>query len=144
MWSAIVTTRICAESCDCLRSTTVAGTGGDAVFQVYVLLRRPNSCTTCLKKNQRVSQLTLTLLLRAPAETVECALTTVEDGGRERLWSGCEHKPVSADQMHSTHAAQSPRAHEIASSIVCGSKVDMAAGISTRNRAAMEKSSLLL
>ena len=92
----------------------------------------------------RVNQLTWTLSLRAPAETVEYASRTVENGGRERLWSGCEPKPVSADQIHSTHGAQSPRAHETASSIVCGSWVDTAAGLSTRNRATMEKSSLLL
>ena len=69
-----------------------------------------------------ISQITLTLLLRAPAETVECASRTVEDGGREHLWSGCGVKHVSVDQMHSTHhAAQSPSAHETASSIVCES-----------------------
>ena len=38
MWSAIVTTRICAESADCLRSATVVGTERDSVLQVYVLL----------------------------------------------------------------------------------------------------------
>ena len=48
------------------------------------------------------------------AETVECASRTVEDGDRERLWSGCEPKPVSVDQMCFTRAAQSPRAHEAA------------------------------
>ena len=84
------------------------------------------------------------LPLRAPGETVEYASRTVEDGGRERLWSGYESKPVSADQMHSTHGAQSPRAHETVSRIVRESKVDMAAGISTQNRATMEKSSLFL
>ena len=69
----------------------------------------------------RVSQPTWTLPLRAPAETIECASRTVEDGGRERLWSGCELKPVSADQIYPTHASQSPRAHETASGIVSGS-----------------------
>ena len=34
------------------------------------------------------------------------------------LWSGCEPKPVSANQIHSTHGTQSPRAHETASSII--------------------------
>ena len=92
----------------------------------------------------RAYQLTRTLLFPARAETVESTSSTVEDGGRERLWSGCEPKPVSADQIHSTHGTQSPRAHETASSTVCGSQVHMAAGISTRNRATMEKSSLLL
>ena len=89
-------------------------------------------------------QLTRTLLFPARAETVESTSGTVEDGGRERLWSGWEPKPVSADQIHSTHGTQSSRAHETANIIVCGSKVHMAAGISTRNRAAMEKSYLLL
>ena len=89
-------------------------------------------------------QLTRTLQYPARAETVESTSSTVEDGGRERLWSVCEPKPVSADQIHSTHGTQSPRAHETASSIVCGSWVHMVAVISTRNRATMEKSSLLL
>ena len=92
----------------------------------------------------RVNQLTWTLPLRAPAETVEYAPSTVEDGGREPLQSGFKLKSVSADQIHSTHDAQSPRAHKTASSIVCRSYVDMATGISTRNRSMMEKSSLLL
>ena len=92
----------------------------------------------------RVYQLTWTLPLRAPAETVECASRTVEDGGRERLWSGCEPKPVSADQMHSSHGAQSHRAQETASSNVCETSVDMAAGVSSRSRAPKEKSYILL
>ena len=92
----------------------------------------------------RTYQLTRTLIFPARAETVESTSSTVEDGGRERLWSGCEPKPVSADQIHSTHGTQGPRTHEIASSIVCASQVHMAAGISTRNRATMENSSLLL
>ena len=113
------------------------------MFQVRVLLSR------MLKLDDktlvhRVYQLIWTLPLRAPAETVECASRTIEDGGRKRLWSGCEPKSISADQIHSTHATQSPRARETASSIVSGSYVDMAAGISTRNRAPMERSSLLL
>ena len=93
---------------------------------------------------RRVNQLTWTLPLRAPGETVEYASRKVEDGGRERLWSGFEPKPVSADQMHSTHGAQSPRARKTARGIVCESWVDMAAGVGTRNRATMESSSLLL
>ena len=66
----------------------------------------------------RAYQLTRTLLYPARAETVESTSRTLEDGGRERLWSGCEPKPVSADQIHSTHGTQSPRARETASSIV--------------------------
>ena len=38
VWSAIVATRICAESDDCLGSATVVGTGRISVLQVYVLL----------------------------------------------------------------------------------------------------------
>ena len=38
VWSAIVATRICAESADCLGSATVAGTGRNSLLQVYVLL----------------------------------------------------------------------------------------------------------
>ena len=53
-------------------------------------------------------QLTRALLFPARAETVESTSSTVEDGGRERLWSGCKPKPVSADQIHSTHGTQSP------------------------------------
>ena len=92
----------------------------------------------------RAYQFTRTLLFPARAETVESTSSTVEDGGRERLWSGYKPKPVSADQIHSTYGTQSPRAHETASSNICGSYVHMAAGISTRNRATMEKSSPLL
>ena len=141
--SAVVAPRICTESVDCLGSATVVGTGRNSLVQVYVLLSR------VLKLDDqtlvhRVNQLTCTLPLRAPAETVEYASRTVEDGGRERLWSGCEPKPVSGDQTRSTHDPQSPRAHVNASRILCESKVDMAAGISARNRATIEKSSRLL
>ena len=69
----------------------------------------------------RAYQLKWMLLFPARAETVESTSSTVEYGGRERFWSGCEPKPASADQIHSTHGTQSPRAHETASSIVCGS-----------------------
>ena len=55
-----------------------------------------------------VYQLTRMIIFLARAETVESTWRTVEDGGRERLWSGCEPKPVSADQKHSTHGTQSP------------------------------------
>ena len=80
MWSVIVATRICAESADCLASATVIGTGSDSLLQVYVLL------SWLLKLDDqnvvhRVNQLTRTLPLRAPAETVKYASRTVEDGG---------------------------------------------------------------
>ena len=117
VWSAIVATRICAESAVCLGPATVVGTGRVSVLQVYVLL------SLVLKLDERtlvhrVNQLTRTLPLRAPAETVECTSGMVEDGGRERLCSGCKPKAVSVDQMHSTHGAQSPPAHETASKYV--------------------------
>ena len=138
-----VATRICSESAVCSGSATVVGTGGDTVLEVRVLLSLVLKLLEWTLVN-RAYQLTRTLLFPARAETVESTSRTVEDGGRERLWSGCKPKPVSADQIHSTHGIQSPRAHETASSIVSGSWVHMAAGISTRNRATMEKSSLLL
>ena len=121
----------------------MVGTGGGTVLEVHVLLSRVPKVGDRTLVN-RVYQLTRTILFLALAETVESTSSTVEDGGRERLWSGCEPGPVSADQRHSTHGTQSLRDHETASSIVCGSEVDIAAGISTRNRATMEKSSLLL
>ena len=111
---------ICSESAVCSGSATVVDTGGDTVLEVRVLL----SLVLKLLERTLVNctyQLTRTLLFPARAETVESTSSTVEDGGRERLWSGCEPKPVSADQIHSTNGTQSPRAHETASSIVCGS-----------------------
>ena len=100
---------------------TVVGTGGDTVLEVRVLLSWVLKLLEWTLVN-RAYQLTRTLLFLARAKTVESTSSTVEDGGRERcLWSGCEPKPVSADQIHSTHGAQSPRAHETARSIVCES-----------------------
>ena len=118
--SAIVATRICAESADCLGSPTVVGIGRESLLQSYVLLSR------VLKLDDqtrvfRINQLTWTLPLRASAGMVEYASRTVEDGGLKRLGSGCEPNPISADQIHPTHGAQSPQAHKPASSIVCGS-----------------------
>ena len=56
----------------------------------------------------RAYQLTQTLLYPARAETVESTSSTVQVGGRERLYTGCEPKPVSADQIHPTHGTQNP------------------------------------
>ena len=70
-----------------------------------------------------------------------------EDGGRGVCSSDVHHlvqKPVSAAQMQFTHATRSLRAHQIAGRVVCGSYVDIAAGISTRDSVATEKSFLLL
>ena len=74
-------------------------------------------------------------------------LWCAEDGGRGVCASDVHHlaqKSVSAAQMQFTHATRSPRARQIAGSDVCGSKVDIVAGISARNSAAMEKSFLQL
>ena len=95
-------------------------TGGDTVLEVRVLLSRVLKLLERTLLN-RAYQLTRTLRYPARAEMVRSTSSTVEVGGRERLWSGCEPKPVSADQIHPTHGTQSPRAHETASSIVCGS-----------------------
>ena len=67
-----------------------------------------------------------------------------EDGGRGVYSSDVHHylmqKPVSAAQTQFTHATRSPRARQIAGRVICGSKADIAAGISARDSAAMEKS----
>ena len=55
-----------------------------------------------------------------------------------------KQKPVSAAEMQFTHATRSPRASQIAGRVVCGSKVDIAAGISARDSVAIEKSFLQL
>ena len=120
VWSAIVAIRICSESAVYSGFATVVGTGGDTALEVRVLLSWVLKLLERTLVN-RAYQLTRMLLFPARAETAESTSSTVEDGGRERcLWSGCEPKPVSADQMHSTHGTQSPRAQETASSIVCG------------------------
>ena len=69
------------------------------------------------------------------------------DGGRG-VWSSDVHhlmqKPVSAAEMQLAHATRSPRASQIVGRVVCGSKVDIVAGISARDSVAMEKSFLQL
>ena len=69
------------------------------------------------------------------------------DGGRGVCSSDVHRlvqKPVSAAEMQFTHATRSPRARQIAGRVVCGSKVDIAAGVSARDSVAMEKSFLQL
>ena len=69
------------------------------------------------------------------------------DSGRGVCSSDVHHlvqKPVSAAEMQFTHATRSPRASQIAGRVVCGSKVDIVAGISARDSIAMEKSFLPL
>ena len=69
------------------------------------------------------------------------------DGGRGVCSSDVHRlvqKPVSAAEMKLTQATRSPRASQIAGRVVCGSKVDIAAGVSARDSVAMEKSFLQL
>ena len=67
-----------------------------------------------------VNKLTWTLPLRGTTETVEYASRTVEDGRRERLWSGCEPKPVSVDQMHSLTAHKAPELTKLQAALYVG------------------------
>ena len=74
-------------------------------------------------------------------------LWCAEGGGRGVCLSDVHHlvqKPVSVAQMQFTHAARSPRARQIAGRVVCGSKINISAGISARESVAMEKSFLQL
>ena len=69
------------------------------------------------------------------------------DGGRGVCSSNVHdlvQKPVSAAEMQFTHATRNPRASQIAGRVVCGSKVDIVAGISARDSVTMEKSFLQL
>ena len=69
------------------------------------------------------------------------------DGGRGVSSSDVhdlKQKPVSTAEMQCSHATRSPRASQIAGRVVCGSKVDIVAGISARDSVAMEKSFLPL
>ena len=57
------------------------------------------------------------------------------DGGRCVCSSDVHHleqKPVSAAEMQFTHDTRSLRASQIAGKVICGSKVDIIAGISAR------------
>ena len=81
-------------------------------------------------------------LHRCPGRNV---LWCAEDGGRGVCSSDVHHlvqKPVSAAQMQFTHATRSLRARQDAGRAICGSKVDIATGVSARHGAAMEKSFL--
>ena len=49
-------------------------------------------------------------------------------------------KPVPVAQIQFTHATRSPRARQVAFSVVCESYIEIAAGIGTRGSAATEKS----
>ena len=69
------------------------------------------------------------------------------DGGRGFCLSDVHslvQKPVSAAEIQFTPATRSSRGSQVAGRVVCGSKVDIAAGVSARNSVAMEKSFLQL
>ena len=69
------------------------------------------------------------------------------DGGRGVCSSDVHHlvqKAVSAAEMQLTHATRSLQASQIAGRVICGSKLDIVAGISARDNVAMEKSFLQL
>ena len=91
----------------------------------------------------RVKSIANELLRCAGRNVLWCA----GDDGRGVCSSDVHHlvqKPVSAAEMQFTHATRSPRASQIASRVVCGSKVDIVAGISARDSVAMEESFLQL
>ena len=74
-------------------------------------------------------------------------LWCAEDGGRGVCSSDVYHlvqKPVSAAEMQFTHVTRSLRARPIAGRVVCGRRVDIAAGSSARDSVTMDKSFLQL
>ena len=143
VWCAIVAGEICSESSECSESATVAGTVRDYVFQPCVLL------SWALKLDD---QTLLHLVDKGIVnELHRCdgrkGLWCAVDGGRGVCSSDLHHlvqKPVSVAQMQLTHATRGPRGRQIAGKVVCGSKVDIIAGISARDSATMEKSFLQL
>ena len=103
--------------------------------QLSAQLRRPNYSTSY---SQRYGE-EVTMVPRPRR------FWCVEDGGCGVCSSDMHHlvqKPVSVAQMQFTHATRSPRARQLAGKVVCGSKVDIAVGVSTRDSAATEKSFL--
>ena len=74
-------------------------------------------------------------------------LWCAEDGGHGVCSSDVHHlvqKPLSAAEIQFTYATRSPRARQIAVRVVCGSKVDIAAGSNAWDSATIEKSFLQL
>ena len=143
MWCAIVAGEICSESSDCLGSASVAGTVRDSVFQPCVLL-------SGVLKLDDVTLLHL-IVKGIVNQLHRCdgriGLRCAKDNGRGVCSSDVHHlvqKPVSVAQMQFAHATRSPRARQTAGRVVCGSKVDIVAGSSARDSAAMEKSFLQL
>ena len=133
MWCAIVAGEICSESSNRLGSAIAAGIVKDSVSKPCVLL------SWVLKLDDQ------TLLhLRGKGianELHRCngrnVLSCAGDGGRGVCSSDVHHlvqKHVSGAEMQFTHATQSPRASQIAGRVACGSKVDIVAEISARDR----------
>ena len=93
--------------------------------------------------NVRVKSIANELHLCAGRNVLWCA-----GGGGRGVCSSDVHdlvqKSVSVAEIQFTHATRSPRASQIAGRVVCGSKVDIVAGISARDSVAMEKSFLQL
>ena len=76
----------------------------------------------------------------------DCSNSYGRDGGHltrgdgkparyENVWGPLQFKAPGETGLHSTHGAQSLRAQETVSSVVCGNQVDITARVSTGNRA---------
>ena len=143
VWCAIVAGEICSESSDRLGSARVAGIVRDSVFKPCVLLSWVLKLDDQTLLHLRVKGIANDLNRFCGRNVLWCA----GDGGRGVCSSDVHRlvqKPVSAAEMQFTHATRSPRANQIAGRVVCGSKVDIAAGVSARDSVAMEKSFLQL
>ena len=142
MLCVIVGGEICSESSARVRSALGAGKG------------REKTCVSCLRRSELSAQVrqhnSYTFIAKGMVKKFRWRrgrnfLWCVEDDGRGFCSSDVhrlEQKFVSAAQMQFTHATRSPRARQIADKVACGSKVDIVAGISTRDSAATEKSFL--
>ena len=109
VWCVIGGGEICSESCDCLGSITVAGTGRDSVFQVCVLLR----LVLNLDDQTLLHLIAKGVVKKSRWRRARNLSWCVEDGGCG-VWSSDVHRlvqnPVSVAQMQFTHATRSPRA----------------------------------
>ena len=108
----------------------------------FITCRKTDHSTSTLQALKGYCELLIVASVRWPN-----GLWCAGDGGRGVCSSDVHHlvqKPVSAAEMQFTHATRSSRASQIAGIAVCGSKVDIVAGISARDSVAMEKSFLQL
>ena len=143
MWRAVVAGEICSESIDSLGSSVGGGNVRESVFQPRVLLSE-------VLNDEDINLLHL-IVKGIVNELMWCGgrnvLWWAEDGGRGVCSSDVPNlvqKPVSAAKTQFTHATRGIRAHQVAGRVVCGSKADIAAGISAGDSATMEKSFLQL